>query len=368
MKRLLTFLAVGLLAVSPSPVDTAEAAIVKTTITIATPSYIYASVANPLDVQVCSKASLSATICEGVVDRKVTLYADNVKVATVTTVAGIASFNWTPKKSGKISLKASVATASSSLRAANSEIKKVTVKPKTKATTIRVMSCADSCREGLPANVDLNGDGVMFAGISSGVTKGRKIRIQTIRVTNKFVDQSSTSATWQSDIDAYGMVVSHYAMDPDGECTPGSTARWNFRFYVDATSKSPGAATKSKWINLTCPDSGAVEDIAMDFTYSDQTIDSSIESVPSADIYVTAPDSSQYSIWTEYCSKDSECWVSDNWNSIEGFFQGDLIYGSRDFNLSMDPGFTGDFLVRVKIIPWTDQDIFYSESYSLTIN
>jgi hypothetical protein len=367
MKKSLYALVVGLLLAVPHPGAPAEAAIVKTTITVSTPTYLFASVGNPIDVGVCSKARLSATVCESVSERSVTLWANNVKVQTLKTVAGVASFNWTPKTSGNISLKATVATTSSTLRAASSEAKKVTVKSKTKGTTISVISCAASCKAGLPSIIDIAGDGAMFAGIDSGVTKGRKIRIQNLRVTNKFEDKSSASSTWQSDLNKYGMAVSYDSLDPYNNCTPGSTMRWNFRFYVDATSKSPAAATKAKWIDLTCPPAAVAEDIEMDFSYYDQTIDSSIESPASAEIYITAPDSSAYSIWTEYCSKDTDCSEYSNWTFMDGYVDSET-FGSRSFSLSMDPEGTGSYWVQVVVIPETDQAMFFSDWYSLTID
>jgi hypothetical protein len=372
MNRIFSALAVGLMLVAvPHPGETAEAAIVKTTITISTPAHIYASVANPVDVQVCSKATLSATVCESVSERSVTLWANNTKIQTLKTVGGggVASFNWTPKTSGKITLKATVSAASSALRAATSESKKVTVKARTKATTINVLACAASCKAGLPSVIDLAGDGVLFAGITSGTTKGRKVRIQTLRVTNKYEDESSASATWQSDVNKYGIAVSYGSLDPYSNCTPGSTQNWNYRFYVDATSNSPAAATKAKWIDVVCPAEEVAEDVALDFTYLDQDIDSLFESPELAYVSISAPSSSQYSVWTEYCYKDTDCTEIDNWYFIEGYFDSDQIFGSREFVLSMDPETTGEFWVRVFVIPWTtDQEMFTSDWYSLTIN
>jgi hypothetical protein len=373
LKKILSTLALGLLtAVVPHPGDPAEAAILKTTITISTPSYVFASVANPIDVQICSKAKLSATNCEDVSNRKVTLWANNVKVQTLKSIYGITSFNWTPKKSGKFTLKATVETVSSKFRAASSEGKRVTVKPKTKATTISLRTCSStSCANSLPSKVDLAEDGFIIAAVNSGLTKGRKIRIQTHRVTSKYVDNSSASATWQSEVRKYGMAVEYGSMDPNNWCVAGETQNWNFRFYVDATSKSPAAATKSKWIDIVCPsdeiDEEISEDIQIDFTYSDQTIDSSFDTPGSAYVAVTAPSTSQYSIWTEYCAKDTDCSIDDNWTFLDGYLKSDEIFGSDFFTLSMDPEITGEFWVRVYVIPWTDQNVFTSDWYSLNI-
>lgn len=368
MKKILSTLALCLLLVVPHPGDPAEAAILKTTITISAPAYMFASVANPIDVQICSKAKLSDTVCETVNNRKVTLWANNVKVQTVASVYGIASFNWTPKKSGKNILKATVATVNSKFRAVTSESKVFTVKPKTKATSISLLSCSStSCTNALPSKVDLSDDGFIIAGVNSGMTKGRKIRIQTHRVTSKYADNSSANATWQSEVRKYGMAVEYASMDPNNWCVAGATQNWNFRFYVDATSKSPAAATKSKWVDIVCPPQETPEDIQMDFEFFDQTIDSSFETPEMALVEITAPSTSQYSIWTEYCDKDADCNDPDNWSYIDGYNMGDEIFGSEFFELYMDPGRTGEFWVRVNVVPSTDQSSFQSQWYSLTI-
>jgi hypothetical protein len=374
LKKILSTFSLGLLlVVVPHLGDPAEAAILKTTITISTPSYVFASVANPIDVQICSKAKLSATNCEDVSNRNVTLWANNVKVQTLKSIFGITSFNWTPKKSGKFTLKATVETVSSKFRAASSEGKVVTVKPKTKATTVSLRTCSSvSCANSLPSKVDLAEDGFIIAAVNSGVTKGRKIRIQTHRVTNKYADNSSASATWQSEVGKYGMAVEYGSMDPNNWCVAGQTQNWNFRFYVDATSKSPAAATKSKWIDIVCPgdetDDAADEEITMETYYYDQNIDSLFETPDAIDVYVSAPSGREYSIWTEYCLKDTDCSLSENWSYIDGHIDSEN-FGSRDFTFSMDPDAgPGSYWVQVIVIPESNQAMFFSDRYSLTIN
>jgi hypothetical protein len=368
MRKFFQVLAASLALLIPHQAAPADASIVKTTVTVSTPAHLFAAVANPVDVIVCSKASLSATRCESVSERKVTLFANGQRVQTLTTIGGIATFNWKPRSSGKATLRATVAAIGSSLRAASSETKRLTIKGKTKPTSIGTMSCGTVCVSGIPAKINLSNNGAITAGITSGVNNNRVIRFQTLRVTNKFADQTNARTAWQSDLGKFGMSLSFESIDEAGDCSPGETKTWNFRFYVDATSKSPAAATKAKWIDLVCPagddQTGEVE---LNVEYYDQVLDYLSESPEAAQVSVTAPDNAQYSIGSEYCRKSSDCDDFLNWTPMTWYSKADEIFGSQEFELSMDPGEFGDYWVKVTVIPWTDQDSFESDWFSLTL-
>lgn len=370
MKKFLSSLIAIGISISLAPISQAQAAIVKTTITISAPAHIFAGNVNPVDVGICPKTSLNAKSCTSGKERQVTLWANGAKVQTLTTVGGggAVSFNWKPKSTGKIKLKVTVAAASAQLRSVTSEIKTVTVKAKATPTSIGTMSCGTVCVSGIPKKIQLQNNGVITAGIVSGVTKARKVRFQTLRVSNKYVDQSSASSTWQSDIGRYGMSLAFDSLDPNNECTPGQTMSWNFRFYVDATSKSPAAATAAKWIDIVCPaGSGNTGDISLDVIYSDFVIDYTLDSPPSAFVDVTAPSTSQYSIYSEYCYKDDDCSDYDNWYWMTTYLESDKVFGNQEFEMSMDPGDYGDYWVRVHVVPWTGEEELFSEWYSLSL-
>jgi len=370
MRKFLVLISTAFLMATATPALQANAAVVKTTITISTPSYVFASVPNPIDVAVCSKATFSSQTCEQGLERKVTLWANGVKVQTVTTIGGggIASFTWTPKRSGKSSLKVTVAPASASLRSANSETKTITVRPKSFSTALGTMSCGTVCVSGLPAKIDLTKDGVITAGIISAQAKNRKVHFQSLRVSNKYYDNSSATSSWQADISKYGMSLAFSTFDADGYCTPGQSFYWTYRFYVDATSKASAAATAAKAIEIVCPPaSGNTGDIELNLDYYDQTLDYANESPAAVQVSVSALDTSQYSIYSEYCSKDLDCTDYDNWNWMSYYTMEDEIFGSRDFSLSMDPGDYGDYWVRVHVVPWTDQEEIFSTWYSLSL-
>ena len=370
MRKFLVLISTAFLMATATPALQANAAVVKTTITISTPSYVFASVPNPIDVAVCSKATFSSQTCEQGLERKVTLWANGVKVQTVTTIGGggIASFTWTPKRSGKSSLKVTVAPASASLRSANSETKTITVRPKSFSTALGTMSCGTVCVSGLPAKIDLTKDGVITAGIISTQAKNRKVHFQSLRVSNKFQDASSATSSWQADISKYGMSLAFSTFDADGYCTPGQTFYWTYRFYVDATSKASAAATAAKAIEIVCPPaSGNTGDIELNLDYYDQTLDYANESPEAVQVSVSALDTSQYSIYSEYCAKDLDCTDYDNWNWMSYYTMEDEIFGSRDFSLSMDPGDYGDYWVRVHVVPWTGQEEIFSTWYSLSL-
>jgi hypothetical protein len=360
-------LALALASLSAVPAD---AAIVKTTIGISLPSNVFAGVPNPIDIAICPKATLSATECESGVERKVTLYANNVKVQTLTTIGsgGVATFFWTPKSSGRTVLKATAA-ASGSLRALTSENKTVVVKAKTTATSISTFTCGDTCMNGIPDTLDLNEISIVNAGISSGVTKNRKIRLQTLRTNNSYGDETSGNSVWQADIGKYGFAVS--MSDVEGlvsECEAGDDVSWNFRFYVDATTKSPAAATKAKWIDIVCPAGSQNSDIQLDVSYSDQSLDYSVDTPPDIEVSVTAPETTQYSIYSEVCLKSDDCTDYDNWVWLDGKFQSDNIFGSGTFTFSTDPGEYGDYWLRIEVFSWVDASETYSDWYTLSLN
>lgn len=370
MRKFLVLIPTALLFATATPVLQADAAVVKTTITIDAPTFVFASVANPIDVAVCSKATFSSTKCENTLERKVTLWANGVKVQTVTTIGGggAASFNWTPKKSGKASLKVSVAPASVSLRSANSETKTINVRPKASSTAIGTISCGTVCVNGLPARIDLSKDGVVTAGIISAQSKNRKVHFQSLRVSNRYYDEHSETSSWQADISKYGISIAFASLDSEGDCTAGQTFYWTYRFYVDATSKAAAAMTPTKKIEIVCPategDSGPIE---LNLDYYDQSIDYANESPASVEVSVTAPDTSQYSIYSEYCSQDLDCSDYDNWEWMTYYTKADGIFGSRNFTMSMDPSDYGDYWVRVHVVPWTGQDEIFSDWFTLSL-
>jgi hypothetical protein len=370
MRKLIVLAISAAMLFVTSPAIEANAAVVKTTITITPPSFVFAGVSNPVDVAVCPKTSLSATQCymDGP-ERSVTLWANGQKVQTLQTVGGggAATFNWTPRSAGSTTLKVTVA-ARSGWKALTSETKKVTVKAKTKASSLGTIACGTVCVQGIPNRLDLNIEEVITAGIASGVVKGRKIRFQTLRVTNKYEDQISANSTWQSDINRYGIALSFSDIDQFSDCTPGETLTWNFRFYADATSKSPAAATAAKWIDLICPvGDGNTGQIEMTVDYSDQDMDYSSYYPEPIPVSITAPDSAQYSIYSVYCSDSDDCSDEANWYTMDGFTKADNVFGSRDFNLDADPGDYGTYWVKIEVIPWTDQDIFYSDWYKIDL-
>jgi hypothetical protein len=371
MRKILVLLSAVSTLLFNTPVLAADAAVVKTTITITPASYVFAGVPNPIDVAVCPKSSLNATEClTDSPERSVTLWANGRKIQTQRTVGGggAATFTWTPTSSGSTSLKVTVA-AGSGLKALTSEIKKVTVRAKTKASSLGTIACGTVCVQGIPDRLDLNIDEVITAGLVSGVVKGRKIRFQTLRTTNIYRDEISGTSSWQSDMGRYGYALSFSDIGSLADCTPGETRSWNFRFYADATSKSPAAATKAKWIDIVCPTgSGSPEDIQVTVDYGDQSIDYDNYYPDEISVSVTAPDSSQYSIYSVYCLKSDDCSNYDAWQVMDGYSKEDNIFGSQDFQLSADPGDYGNYWIRVEVLPWTDQDTIISDWYSLELN
>ena len=368
LRKLTLLLAIAALVGTLSPVFPADAAIVKTTATIKVPAFVYAGVSNPIDVAVCPKSTLKATSCELADERAVTLYANGAKVQTLTTIGGggVATFFWTPRSSGRFSLQAKAAAKGSS-RAVSSEIKTVSVKSKTSGTTLGTVACGTTCVNGIPSTLNLNIEEVITLGITSGVPKGRKVHFQTLKVDNSYEDEYSGTSTWQSDIGKYGLALSFADIDGFSDCTPGDTHHWNFRFYVDATSKSPAGATAAKWIQIICPTGDGTGPIQLDVSYSDQSMDYSIDSPPTIQISVTAPETTQYSIYSEYCRKSSDCSNYDNWTWIQGYFEADKIFGSQDFELSADPGDYGQYWLRVEVYPWTNDEPVYSDQYTLDL-
>ena len=364
--RLLTTLALATLGLVVP--QTAQAAVVKTTAVVYPPAYIYAGVANPIDVAICAKTSLSAKDCYGTAERKVTLWADGKQVQTLTTTGGggVVSFNWVPARSGKVPLKVSVAAAGS-LRAVTSEPKTVTVKAKVAATKLGTVACGSVCVSGIPSTLNLNKEEVITAAITSGSTKNRKIHFQTLRTTNRYVDEISGTSSWQSDVSKYGYSLSFAQIDGFSDCTPGETVTWNFRFYVDATAISPGAATAAKWIDIICP-TGTDEKVQLEVTYEDQLVDYDNYNPDKVTVLVTAPDTTQYSVWLETCLKSTDCSNSDNWTATDGYSRDDEIFGSQQFTLNPDPGDYGVYWLRVAVIPWVDgQDEIDSDWYTLDL-
>lgn len=370
MRKTLAVISTALLMVISAPALQADAAVVKTTVTVTAPKYVFAGAPNPIDVAVCQKASLSATTCENGNNRQVTLWANGVKVQTLSTISGggAAVFTWTPRSSGSVTLKASV-SASGSTRSASSEPKKITVKAKTKASSLGTRSCGTVCVQGIPATLNLNiTSQVITAGVTSGSPKSRKVRFQTLRVDNKYEDQYSATSSWQSDINKYGIALTFAQIDSFSACSPGETLTWNFRFYLDPTSTSPAAATKATWIDVVCPDSGASDDpIEMEVFYSSREVNYDDFYPDDIEVSIYAPSTTQYSIGSFYCLKDYDCSIDESWEVMDYYSKEDNIFGSQDFNLKADPGDYGDYWFRVEVIPWTDQDIMVSEWYSVSL-
>lgn len=369
LRRASFIVAIAGLLVSLTPAIQAEAAIVKTTVTITPPAFVFAGAPNPIDVAVCAKSSLKTTSCESGDERAATLYVNGSKVQTLTTVGGggATTFFWTPKVTGKASLVVKVAAKGSARRAAVSDAKVVTVKPKTTATTLSTVTCGYECSDGIPDTLDLNDEQVIVLGINSKVTKGRNVHFQTLRIDNKYWDDYSETSSWQSDIGKNGLAITFADIESLADCTPGDTLTWNIRFYVDATSKSPAGATAAKWIDIVCPTGDQSGSVQLDVNYSDQSIDYAVDSPPMVHVSVTAPDSTQYSIYSEYCLKSLDCTNYDNWVWIEGYYEVDKIFGSQEFDFSADPGDYGEYWFRVEVYPWTGEDPVFSEVYTLDL-
>jgi hypothetical protein len=306
------------------------------------------------------------------VERQVTLWANGKKVQTLRTIGsgGVAVFTWTPKSVGSTTLKATV-EASGSARSASSESKKVSVKSKPKPSSLGTRSCGTVCVQGVPAKLNLNlSSQVITAGITSGSTKSRIVRFQSLRVNNKYQDAYSATSVWQSDLNKYGVAFEFANVwnTNESDCSPGETIRRNYRFYLDATSTSPAAATKANWIDVVCPDSGETEDpIEMEVSYSSGEVNYDDYYPSDIEVSVYAPDSAQYSIYSYYCSKDSDCTDEDEWSAMDGYSYEDDIFGNQDLTLKVDPGAYGEYWISVGIIPWTEQGMFRSEWYSLSL-
>jgi len=370
MRKFLVFVSTLGLALAITPALTANAAIVKTTVTVSTPKYVFAGIPNPVDVAVCPKSSLSATTCVQGAERVVTLWANGTKVQTLKTTGGggVATFSWTPKASGSVTMKASV-TSSGSSRASSSEPKKISVKAKTKPSSLGTRSCGTVCVQGVPAQLNLNIiEQVITAGVTSGSPKSRKVSFQTLRTNNKYEDEYSANTSWQSDINKYGVALSFAQIDSFSDCTPGDSVTWNFRFYMSATATSPAAATKANWIDVICPYSNESTDpIEMDVYYSDDVVNYDDYYPSDIEVSVYAPSTTQYSIGSFYCLKSDDCSTDEAWMPMDYLSKEDNIFGSQDFNLAADPGDYGDYWFRVEVIPWTDQDILVSEWFSVNL-
>lgn len=370
MRKFIVYLSTLALGLSLAPAVSANAAVVKTTVTVSVPKHVFAGVPNPIDVAVCPKASLSSTTCEQGNDRQVTLWANGVKVQTLRTIGGggAAVFTWTPKSSGSVTLKASV-SASGNSRSASSEPKKVTVKSKVKPSSLGTRSCGTVCVQGVPATLNLNiTSQVITAGVTSGSPKSRKVRFQTLKVNNKYEDQYSATSSWQSDINKYGIALTFTQIDSFSACSPGETMTWSFRFYLDATSTSPAAATKANWIDVVCPyGGGSDEPIEMEVFYSDDVVNYDDYYPSDIEVSVYAPSTSQYSIGSFYCPKDDDCSILDSWIPMDYYSKEDNLFGSRDFSLKADPGEYGEYWFRVEVIPWTDQDTLVSDWFSVSL-
>lgn len=371
MRKFLGLLITGLLMSVALPVLPANAAVVKTTISISTPSFVFAGVANPVDVSLCPKSSLYTSECiwNSSYQRSVTLWANGKKLQTLTTTGGggVATFFWTPKSAGSSTLKVTVA-ARSGYRALTSEIKKLVVRPKTKATTLGTIACGTVCVQGLPNKLDFNIEEVITAGIVSGVVKNRTIRFQSLSWSNEYFATASGTSSWQPEMGKYGYALSLSRINSYSNCTPGETRRWNFRFYVDATYSSPAGATKAKWIDLVCPratDPEPQAEIEMTVEYQDQNIDYSYDYPAKMYISIYDPDdTSEYGVWTQYCDKADDCSVFGNWHDIEG---DSSAYGSSEFSFYVDPGEFGDYWVRAYAMNWSNvyQATLYSDWYSV---
>ena len=347
----------------------AQGAIVKTTVAVITPTYIFAGVANPIDVSVCPKSSSSATTCTASGERTVSLYANNRKVLTAKTTGGggIAQFKWIPTSSGKITLKA-VVNASGSSRSLTSEPKSVTVRARVSSTSIGTWSCGSVCVSGIPGVLNLAQEQTITAGLISGVPKSRKVRFQTLRTNNRFEDEVNGISVWQDELGKYGFTVNLADVSGTSDCPAGDTLTWNFRFFVDATSKSPASATASKWIDLKCAGTPVDEEVTIDVDYQDQFVDYASYYPDDIFVSVTAAESTQYSIGSEFCSTSSDCEDSANWYSMEYYSKDDNIFGGGTFSLSADPLDYGQYYVRVVVINWANSDMFYSEWYTLNLN
>ena len=251
-----TTLSLLALVLSIFPAISANAAIVKTTVNISVPSTVFAGVANPIDVAVCPKETANATMCKSGGERKVTLLANNVKVQTLTTVGGggITTFNWSPKTSGKYSLKATVAAAGS-LKAITSSSKTVVVKAKVTATSLSGFVCSDFCVPGIPDTIDLTEDKALLIAISSSVAKNRKIKLQSLKVDNSYSDDTFVFSSFQVDVNKYGIVIPFADIEYLAECSGAETQSWLMRFSVEATTKSPAATTEAKWVDIKCQES-----------------------------------------------------------------------------------------------------------------
>lgn len=368
MRKLVQITVIALIAAF-FPAVTSTAAIVKTTITINAPSSVFAGVVNPVDVSVCPKATANASECQSGVERKVTLLANNVKVQTLTTLGGggITTFSWTPKTSGKYTLKATVAAAGS-LKALTSTTKTVVVKAKVAATSLSGYLCEQNCIAGIPDSIDLTQDLALAVGITSSVSNNRKVKLQTLKVSNTYTDDTFVFSTFQADINKFGIVVPFTDLEYLAECSGGETQNWLLRFSVDATSKSPAAVTQAKWVDIICPADNSNSSIQLNVNYSDQTLNYPDQTPPNIDVSVSAPETTQYSIYSEVCLKSDDCTNYDNWVWLDGKFAIDDIKGNHTFSFSADPGEAGIYWLRIEVFSWEDASEVYSDKYTLTLN
>jgi hypothetical protein len=97
----------------------------------------------------------------------------------------------------------------------------------------------------------------------------------------------------------------------------------------------------------------------MSYDYTDQTVDSSFDTVP--DIYVTVTDLDDvgYDAYSYYCNDSDDCSLDENWMEIDSFSGS----GDDSFSLAADWGQgPGIYWVKVVLFPGDGSDPINGDS------
>ncbi len=367
MKKALAAIAALLLTVLGAAVP-AQATTYKTTVLIAAPKFAAAGIPVTVDVSVCAYATRSATVCDYIGARAVTLYSNKKKVATVSTNYGIAEFKWTPAAAGKYSLTATAA-AIAGYKVANAAATSVTVAKKTTKTPLAVKFCDDVSCENVPMKMSFDNT---FAGVSgllgsTAAAKNRTAHLQYASTKNDWKVDSTAKSKVSSEFGQYSVDFSlNYSSDI--YCTNGDeTYDWAFRVIVDGTAKYAPVAGPMTIINFDCGGSGGSTSTGIGVTddYIDLTIDSSFESLPNITASVTDPDNVGYEVDTYWCRPTDDCTDPANWSFIDSAFS----TGDDTFSMGADWGQgIGSYYLQVEVTPNDGSDVADGPIHLITIN
>lgn len=360
MKKLFTIAATAILMLVGAGMP-AQAAVYKTDVTISVPKYSSAGIAVPVDITVCPLATRSSKTCDWSPVRTVTLFANKKKVATGKTTNGLTTINWTPAAAGKYSLTASVAKATG-LAAANSMAIGVTVAKKTAKTPLTMKYCDENTCAATPMTLGFDDQYAQMSallGKSAAAAKGRTVYGQYLSTKNQWYTFQTKKSALNSEFGQYSADIS-MEFASDDYCVNGDeTFTWSFRVLVAGTAKYAPIASPLASVTYECGGASSGGSLDMSYDYTDQTVDSSFDTVP--DIYVTVTDLDDvgYDAYSYYCNDSDDCSLDENWMEIDSFSGS----GDDSFSLAADWGQgPGIYWVKVVLFPGDGSDPINGDS------